>query len=557
MQKQTPTAGKLALMAGFALSCFGLLLYMWLAFGGPIPLQPQGYRFSTTFDEAVQLAKEAEVRTSGVPIGRVTEIEPGDDGRTRAIIEMEAEYAPIAKDARAMLRQRTLLGETYVEITAGNPERAGTLEENGELPSGRVAPSVELDEIFRAFDQRTRNAFRTWISSQAQALEGRGPEINDALGNLAPFAEDTNQLLRILNSQERAVRRLVSNTGEVFAALTERDGQLRGLIENSNTVFETTAQRDEQLQEVFRVLPSFQRETRTTVARLTEFSQDTDPLVTQLRPAARELSPTLQDLGALAPDLEALFRDLDLVITASRAGLPALNQTLDDLRPVLGQVDPFLRHLNPVLHGLGVFREELTSFFANPVASTQATDIPPGSTEPVHYLRTMNPQNPENLAMYPQRIGSNRPNPYVFPQHFRQIRQGLPVFEDRHCGRGAPVLSDAAAEGLPLPNLPGLPEGTTTTDLVGLLSPELRENIQQVVFGAGPGGVVPAPPCRKQPQFPTLGEPQRLADYPQVRPEGPLSARRGQEQPADRDRAGRPGPGRRQPAFTGQAGRGR
>ena len=41
-------------MVIFALSCFGLLLFLWLAFGGPIPLKPKGYRFQASFAEATQ-----------------------------------------------------------------------------------------------------------------------------------------------------------------------------------------------------------------------------------------------------------------------------------------------------------------------------------------------------------------------------------------------------------------------------------------------------------------------------------------------------------------------
>ncbi len=45
MNKNAPTFGRLAAMTIFALSCFGLLLFLWLAFGGPIPLKPEGYLF--------------------------------------------------------------------------------------------------------------------------------------------------------------------------------------------------------------------------------------------------------------------------------------------------------------------------------------------------------------------------------------------------------------------------------------------------------------------------------------------------------------------------------
>src|SRR5215212_8843170 len=101
MQKQAPTLGRILVMAIFTLSCFGLLLYLWSAFGGPVPLKPHGYRFQTSFNEATQLAQVA------------------DDGRTNATIELDDSYAPIPKDARAVLRQKTLLGETYVELTPG------------------------------------------------------------------------------------------------------------------------------------------------------------------------------------------------------------------------------------------------------------------------------------------------------------------------------------------------------------------------------------------------------------------------------------------------------
>ena len=81
MQKQAPTVGRLLVMVGFALSCFGLLLFLWLAFGGSIPLAPKGYRFSTSFGEATQLAKEADVRISGVSVGKVKEIKTTASGR--------------------------------------------------------------------------------------------------------------------------------------------------------------------------------------------------------------------------------------------------------------------------------------------------------------------------------------------------------------------------------------------------------------------------------------------------------------------------------------------
>src|SRR3954466_9154420 len=100
-------------MVVFALSCFGLLLFLWLAFGGAIPLKPKGYRFQTSFAEATQLAREADVRISGVPVGKVKDIEPDKrTGPPRGTIGLESRYAPVPGHPGAILRQKTLLGET-------------------------------------------------------------------------------------------------------------------------------------------------------------------------------------------------------------------------------------------------------------------------------------------------------------------------------------------------------------------------------------------------------------------------------------------------------------
>ena len=59
MVKDTPSPLSLAAMVIFTMSVFGLLLFLWLAFGGSIPLKPEGYRVKVAFPEAATLAQEA------------------------------------------------------------------------------------------------------------------------------------------------------------------------------------------------------------------------------------------------------------------------------------------------------------------------------------------------------------------------------------------------------------------------------------------------------------------------------------------------------------------
>jgi phospholipid/cholesterol/gamma-HCH transport system substrate-binding protein len=458
MIKQAPSLGRILTMVAFSLSCFGIVLFLWLSFGGSVPLRPKGYEVNVAFPEATQLAQSAEVRISGVKVGRVRSVEPNQkSGLTDAVLEIDSRFAPIPRDTRAILRQKTLLGETYVEVSPGSPQ-GPELADGGTLPEGQVAETVELDEILRAFPPETRRQFSVWLDQQGLAVGDNAEAINDSLGLLTPFAEQTDEVLEVLNHQSAETRALVRDTGEVFDALTQRQGQLRELIVNSNRVWETTARRDAELADTFRVLPTFLREGRTTTRRLTEFAQDTNPLIDQLRPAARQLSPALVDLDKLAPDLRGLFTDLDPLVRVSRRGLPATEQVLDNTAPLLRRLDPFLRNFTPIVDYLGLYKKEIAALFANDTAVTQAAEGNANSiTGEIHYLRTQNPENPEVMAGYPSRIASNRSNPYIAPGGYMKLKSEghLEVYGTQGCGT-TPVPAT------PAPLDPWLPAGVVS-----------------------------------------------------------------------------------------------
>jgi phospholipid/cholesterol/gamma-HCH transport system substrate-binding protein len=522
MQTRGPSVIQILVALGFALSCFGLLLFLWLAFGGPVPLKPEGYRITVPFKEATQLAVESDVRISGVSVGKVKELELGDDGRAEATLEIDDDFAPLPTDTQATLRSKTLLGETYVELTPGGPNEAPlgaalaaaaggsdaeadaveTIPEGGSLPEGQVSGQVQLDEILRTFDDPTRESFQLWMQEAAVAFKGRAVDLSAAIATLDPFAEEAQQVLTVLDTQRRAVRELVRNGGEVFDALSERQGQLRSLIENTNSVFATTAARNRELQDLFVVLPTFQREARLTLERLDQFSTEADPLVRQLRPAARELSPTLIAAGDLAPELQGFFEALAPAIRLSRDGLPALRRLLgEDLPPVLGELEPFLNNLTPIIEAARLYRHELTAFLGNATAATNAVGA--GVEGPVHYLRTTSPLNPESLAAYPQRLSTNRANPYVKPLGYAKLAgRGIESFETRQCGGGGlqVTLTNLGAGGFSL-------------------DPDLFGRLQEFAFGeVTDSGEVPAPPCIQQGPFRSIGGSFReLSRYLHVR----------------------------------------
>ena len=414
MNKSAPSLPKILTMAVFTLSCFGLLLFLWLSFGGAIPLKPQGYRVNVAFPEATTLATEADVRIAGVSVGKVRTLEvDGDRNRTLATIELDREFAPLRADTVARLRQKTLLGETYVELTPGRGREE--LPEDGRLADAQVTDSVQLDEIFDSLDEDTRKAFRGWQQDLAKGIEGRGRDFNDALGTLPGFAADGSDVLGVLDSQEAALQRLVKNTGVTFAALTENEQQLETLITSSQRVFEATGSRNDALAESVRIFPTFLDESKATLERLETFSTDTRPLVQDLRPVAVDLKPTLADLRATAPHLEKFYRDLDPLIEASKKGMPAARETLEGAEPLLAQLHPFLGQLNPMLQYLELSQLQVSDFISFGAAALADTTASPGGGIG-HYLRQFGPLGAESAAIYPERMRTNRGSTYVGPE---------------------------------------------------------------------------------------------------------------------------------------------
>jgi len=457
-------------MVVFAGTCVGLLLFLWLSFGGTIPLQPQGYRFTAEFPDAVQLGTQADVRIAGVSVGKVLSVSADTHtGLTRAVIQIDPRYAPRPADTRAILRQKSLLGETYVELSFGNPH-GPMLPDGGRLPEGRVAPTVQLDQILSTLDPVTRRAFQVWMVQSGIALTARGQDFNDAFAQLYPFATNVDSVLTVLRNDRNATSVLVHDSGQVFSALAASPAHLQGLIRNADAVFAVTAQRQLELAQAVRAFPAFLIATRLTIARLQQFATATKPLVDQLRPAAVPLSQALAAIDKLAPVLRALMVDLGPLNAAARTGEPALESFLNESVPLLKRLEPYLGGLVPVIDYINSYRRELAAFFANGTAASQATAQSFTSTRLAHYVRISAPVNPETLTAYAARPYSNRSNPYLEPGGYDQLLGGLPVFGSYLCTNNPlPTIG---------PTIPG----------------NLSSVLGAVYFTANPGG----PPCRAQ-----------------------------------------------------------
>jgi phospholipid/cholesterol/gamma-HCH transport system substrate-binding protein len=482
MNKLAPTPARILTMLAFAGSCVGLLIFLWISFGGATPLAPVGYRLNVEFNQAPLLGAQSDVRISGVSVGKVVTVSlDRRTGLARALLQIDSGFAPRPADTRVILRAKTLLGETYVELTPGS--RTGPkLADNATLPLGQIAPTVQLDQILSTFDPGTRRAFEVWQQQEGIALTGRGQDLNAALAELFPFATNVDRLLTVLRRDSAATSTFLRDTGIVFSALSASPTQLQGFIRNSNATFAATAAQDVALAATIRAFPAYLVQTRATINRVARFAQTTKPLIDEFRPAAVQLSPALQGTVTLAPELRNLVVDLGPLTSAARAGVPALDRVLTGSVPWLARLKPYLGGLVPVIDYINTYRREIAAFFANSTSTTQATSLNASQTKAFHYARISNPISPEVLVPYSQRLSSNRGNPYMAPGGYNQLVSGLSVFDASLC------------TSHPQPSIgPSIP-------------PSLAQVLSSAYYTPNPGG----PPCKAQPPLGALttGQPQ-------------------------------------------------
>lgn len=457
MNRQVPTLGKLLTMAFFALSVFGLTLFMWVTFGGPIPFKAQGYRIHTSFPEATQLAVEADVRMAGVPIGRVKHVVPGADGRAAVELEVQKRFAPLPKGTKAMLSQKTLLGETYVSLSPPDGKLSGEpIPEGGRIPISDVGDTVELDELFQTFDEETRGYFQQWMRDSATAFKDQGQNAGRSLVELQLFVGNLAGLTKTLYEQTPALESMLADGKTALNASTSQSGALRDAFVESERVFRQLGDQDAALTAFVEKLPTFLTKTRSGTRAIENFARETNGTATRLRPTVQALRPAFVALNDVSPDLRRLLEGVERVNANAERGLPATRRALAAMPALLDGLDPFLKQFNPMLEYLTGFSPELMATLGNVTSVAQPAPDPAGQRmyrdgRPIRAARGATMITPEGMSAATTRLSTNRANAYRKSGWAADLLAGLQTYNAESCGTVVPTIPDTTNERLNTP----------------------------------------------------------------------------------------------------------
>ena len=420
MVTQAPKRSSVVIATAFVLSCIGLMIFVWTQFAGTIPFAPAGYRIHALFPETGQLVSGADVRISGVNVGKVTNVQ-AEGVNSLVTMDLKQQYAPVPADTRAVLRLKTLLGEGYIQLTIGTG--SGTkLPDGGTIPRDHIQQTVSLDQALNSFDTSTQRALQQFLNGSFESLAGRGQDLNFAIGNLDPTLTDLNAFVGVLNQQQGNVQSLVNNLGAVLTTLGNRSADVQSLVTAGDQVFSATAARDTALTQTVDGLPAFMTELRRTLTTLNGTLGLAKPDLAAIKVGAPLVRPALSELVSLSGPALSLLHQAPHLIDLTNKALPAISNFAVAFNSVLGPLLSAARQVVPIINYVQLYPKEITAAFANLPAELNGSA--PTSTGMIKYLRGALTLNNEGLLGQSERPSTNRHNPYISPGELANVANG-------------------------------------------------------------------------------------------------------------------------------------
>ena len=267
--------------------------------------------------QAVQPGQGQTVRSAGVEIGQIGEVELKDGV---AVVEMQLERryeGYVREDASALLRTKTGLKDMFVELDPGDGE---PLEEGERIPVANTAPDIDPDEVLSALDADTRDYLKLLVSGAGKGLDGHGKDLRETFRRFAPLHRDLNRVTEAIAERRDNLRSLIHNYGLLVDELGGKDEDLTRLVRASNAVFDSFAAEESNVSAFVSKLPGALRETRLTLGKVDRLGQRLGPALESLRPPFRKLDEANEAVLPFVEEATPIVRDE--IRPFARAGRP-------------------------------------------------------------------------------------------------------------------------------------------------------------------------------------------------------------------------------------------
>lgn len=212
-----------------------------------------------------ELSGNAGVELGGVKVGTVQGLDY-NHGHAVLNLTIDPQYAHLLHpDTSARIRPHGLLGPKYIELSGGE---TGTIREGDVIPISRVTVATDVDQVLNALQPDVRDSLKTIFVELGNASDGRGQDMNAALGSLGAAAPDLTTTTATLDRRRQDLADFIAfsetlnrdlqnapidanlrDTNQVLGGLVQVEGSIGGTIDHTasvtkglNTVFQGNSQ---------------------------------------------------------------------------------------------------------------------------------------------------------------------------------------------------------------------------------------------------------------------------------------------------------------------------
>jgi virulence factor Mce-like protein len=296
------------------------------------------YNLTARVPNADALVKGNEVRIGGVRVGIVKSVVPVQlsDGRVAAelALSLDKNAEPLPVNSTVTVRPKSALGLKFLQVSPGDSSKG--FAAGATIPLSAYTPEpVDIDQFFDMFDKPTRDAIRQNLAGFGNALAGRGPQLNEAIGALRRALVNGQPVLRTLvapSTDFAGFWRALEDLSATVAPVAETQASLFVALDRTFGAFARVSR--PYIQETIEKGPSTLDTANADLPVLRPFFHDSARFFTALRPGAHALAETST-----------------VIAESLHAGVPVLNAS-----PVLNaQLQPTAEALVDFQQASGVF----------------------------------------------------------------------------------------------------------------------------------------------------------------------------------------------------------
>ena len=265
---------------------------------GGADLGDRPYSVKVQFRDVLDLVPQSAVKVNEVAVGRVDTVALAADGWTAELTLLVNGDVALPANSLAKIRQSSLLGEKYVELSAPS-DPSGALADGALIPVERTNRNTEVEEVLGALSMLLNGGGVEQLQNIAKevnlALSGNEADVKALLTNL-------NTAVATLDAGKDDITRALDGINRLAASLNAQRDEIAGVIDNIGPGLLVLHEQRRQLVTMLQSLESLGGVAVDTINR------SKDDLIADLK----ALAPTLRKLGEAG---ENLPKSLELLLT--------------------------------------------------------------------------------------------------------------------------------------------------------------------------------------------------------------------------------------------------